>query len=350
MAELSLMNGPGGKNKGIRWQFLGLLTVLIYSPLLPAEGEKKNEVAVARAAVQQETLTGFTRARTQLTLSAEASGKVVEVNGDVGDVIEGDRPFACLDPTFADLEIRANQAEIASLRVDAQHFRKQVRRFSRLLKQNSSSESQLDDAQHSLDKAYSQIEALKVQAETLQERRKRLCVTAPAGWRVIERRVEPGQWVNTGQPLVELGDFSRLLIPFALTLDEYRALLAREQGLTLRLSELNLQVAANIEKISPAFDQASRKIQVELQIADGLTQPRGGLRAELDLQIPLHSGAVLLPSAALQQGYEEHWLTRANGERINVVYLGRVSTADGDWVRITSSQVKPGDRFLIGTR
>ncbi|MEN8180244.1 MAG: efflux RND transporter periplasmic adaptor subunit [Pseudomonadota bacterium] len=323
------------------------LLTFVLGIMLVAQHSHARELVVAQAATQRETLSGFTRARTHLVLSSEASGKVLRVNADVGDVIPADGPFACLDPTYIDLEIRANQTEMASLRVDARHFSKQVKRFNQLLKQNSSSESQLDDAQHNLDKALSQLSSLKIQDEILQERKRRSCVVAPEGWRVVRRHVEVGQWINTGEPMVEVGDFSRLLVPFALSSDEFQALEARTDTLTLRLPEQNLQVAARIERVSPAFDEASRKIYVELEIADGEIQPRGGLRAELGLDIPLRSGAVLLPASALAERYEERWLTRPDGGQISVVYLGSSKVMGSEWVRVTSPEVEPGDRFQL---
>ncbi len=328
-------------------QLIGLLVALIYAPIMLAVAPAEEGVAAARAALQRETLSGFTRARTHLVLSAEASGKVLQVNADVGDVISPDQPFACLDPTYIDLEIRANQAEMASQRVDARYFRKQVKRFSQLLKQSSSSESQLDEAQHNLDKTLNQLTSLKIQHEILQERKRRLCVVAPEGWRVVRRHVEVGQWINTGEPVVELGDFSRLLIPFALSAGEFQALEARMDSLSLRLPEQNLQVAARIERVSPAFDAASRKIYVELEIADGEVEPRGGLRAELELDIPMRSGAVLLPAKAVSERYEEYWLTRPDGQEVSVVYLGRSRLMEGDWVRVISPRIKPGDLFRL---
>jgi RND family efflux transporter MFP subunit len=335
------------RRSGLLRQAIYALCVLLCLPSIPVAGETEEGTAVARAAVQQETLSGFTRARTRLVLSAEAAGKVIQVNGDVGDEITADQPFACLDPTYLDLEIDANQAEVDSLLVDVKHFRKQVKRLTQLLKQNSSSESQLDEAQHSLDKALSQIQALQVQAETLAERKRRLCVTAPAGWRVVQRHVEVGQWINLGQPVVEVGDFTRLLVPFALSVDEFQALQTRQEHLSLKLPDLALQVPARIERVSPAFDAVSRKIYVELEIDDGELPHRGGIRTELDLKIPLRSGAVLLPAKALNERYEEYWLTRVSGEEIRVVYLGHASGMKGDWVRVISPQIKPGDRFLI---
>lgn len=335
-----------GRRRPLR-QIIGLLAVPICLLLMMADGQAEEELVVARTAMQRETLSGFTRARTHLVLSAEASGKVLQVNADVGDVIPPDQTFTCLDPTYIDLEIRANQAEMASQQVDARHFRKQVRRFSQLLKQSSSSESQLDEAQHNLDKTLSQLTSLKIQHEILRERKRRLCVVAPEGWRVVRRHVEVGQWINTGEPVVELGDFSRLLIPFALSGDEFQALEARVDSLSLRLPEQNLRVAARIERVSPAFDEASRKIYVELEIADGEVPTRGGLRVELDLDIPLRSGAVLLPAKALSESYEEHWLTRPDGEQVSVVYLGRSKVMGSEWVRVISPDVAAGDQFQL---
>ncbi len=328
-------------------QLIGMIIPVLLGLLFLAPMAQAQDWVAAEAAIQRETFSGFTRERTRLVLSSEASGRVQRVNADVGDVISGDEPFACLDPTFLDLEIRANQAEIASLQVDVRHFRKQVKRFSQLLKKNSSSESQLDDAQHNLDKTLSQLAALKIQGETLQERSRRLCVTAPKGWVVIKRHIEVGQWINAGEAVVEVGDFSRLLVPFAFSSEEFKALRAQADELTLRLNELNHQAIAKIERISPAFDAASRKIYVELEIPGTDIPARGGLRAELELDIPLNSGAVLLPAKALTQRFEEHWLTRVNGDKVSVVYLGQSRVKDGDWVRVSSPQVKPGDKFLL---
>jgi len=198
-------------------QLIGMIIPLLLGLWFNVPAVQAQDWVVAQAAMQRETFSGFTRERTRLVLSAEASGRVLQVNADVGDVLSADQSFACLDPTFLDLEMRTNQAEIAGLQVDVRHFRKQVKRFSQLLQQHSSSESQLDDAQHNLDKTLSQLAALKIQSEILQERRRRLCVTAPHGWVVIKRHLEAGQWINAGEPVVEVGDFSRLLVPFALS-------------------------------------------------------------------------------------------------------------------------------------
>jgi RND family efflux transporter MFP subunit len=322
---------------------LPLLMLLLPLPALAAQLQS----VAARVATQQETLTGFTREAALLVVSTEVAGRVERVTADVGDRLEKGTSFACLDTTFIDLEIRANQAEQQRLQVDITHYSKQVKRFSRLLQQKSSSQSQLDESERALQSSRAQLVASQVQAQILRERRQRHCVAGPAGWRVIERHVEPGQWLNIGTPVVTLGDYSRLIVPFALNNAEFTVLERQAGDLKLRLPDRGGEVTAQIEHVSPAFDPVSRKIQVELAIEQPMQQPRGGIRAELRLELPASSGTVLLPRAALSERYEQHWLTRADGEQLKVVYLGVASGVEGEWVRVAAPGLKAGDRFQL---
>jgi RND family efflux transporter MFP subunit len=313
--------------------------------LLTAVAYAEEALVTAQPAFQQELLSGFTRERTRLVLSAETSGRVVEVNGDVGDVTAEGEPFACLDPTFIDLELAANRAERKAQEVDLVYFRKEVKRIRQLLAQKSSSESQLDVAVRDLDRIRVQLEAQEIAGRTLQERKQRHCIRPPAGWRIISRQVEPGEWINAGEPVVVVGDYRTLLVPFALSMDEYQALQARGDELSLRLPQQGGEVSASLLRVSPAFDETSRKIAVELEIGEGIEARRGGLRAELALAIPLNSGAVVVPESALLQRYEQYWLKRPDGEAVRVVYLGRDTGPQGSAVRVTAPEVKAGDRF-----
>jgi len=311
--------------------------------LLPFQTMAEPQLATAEAATQQQVLTGYTRARTVLTLSAEESGRIEQVFADIGDSVPGEGRFTCLDATILKLEQQGIQAEQARVKVDIKHFRKQVNRYRSLMEHNSSAQIQLDESLRSLDSTVQQLEGLKIQHQVLAERIQRLCVFAPSGWLVMERLVEPGQWVTKGQQVARVGDFSELLIPFALSSAEFRALQQIEE-LRVRLPELGVDLAAHVERISPAFDETSRKIRVELEVSDGLENRRGGLRAELRLRLPLSSGAVVLPRAAISERYEQHWLKREDGSEVKVVYLGR----DGpDRVRVVSPDIAPGQRFQL---
>jgi RND family efflux transporter MFP subunit len=323
--------------------------ILLFSLLLgltPWGLSAADNFVTAKTAVQREIHTGFTRARTHLVLSAETAGRIAEVNADMGDVI-GEAPFACLDQTFIDLELAGNQSERDALQVDLNYFQKEVKRIRQLLQQNSSSQSQFDTAKRNLNKTQVQLASLKIDEKNLQERKRRHCIQAPAGWQVIRRHVEPGQWVNAGEPVVEVGDYRSLLVPFSLTLSEYQSLQDKGEGLSVYLPDQESEVPARLLRTSPAFDEASRKITLDLEISEGVSPLRGGLRVELGVEIPLRTGAVRVPQAALIQRYEQYWLKRPDGSEVRVVYLGGNNGAQGEWVSVVSPEVKPGDRFLL---
>jgi len=309
-----------------------------------------DRLATALPAERTVMLTGFTRARTVMDLSAETSGKVEKVFADVGDKIPDEGKFACLDSTFVDLDIAINRYEMARIGVEMRFFEKQVGRYRQLVDKRSSAQLQLDEVERSLAASGHQLEKLNLQDRVLKERKRLYCITAPPGWLVIERFVEPGEWLSTGNPVAKIGDFSRLVVPFALAMAEYRALLDASKDLHLHLPDIGVTVPAQVGRISPGFDAESRKIKVEIQIDGGMERLRGGVRAELSLIVPSRSDVVLVPENAVQERYEEFWLQRADGEEVRVVYLGRAGaeTEDGmPLVRVRSPEVAPGDRFRL---
>jgi membrane fusion protein (multidrug efflux system) len=328
----------GRRHRQVVFVLLGLPAVLLSSPL----GAEAPETVVVQTSTQQVAVTGYTRARRRMPLTVETAGRVLEVNGEVGDPIPDSGIYTCVDGTFTRLELDANQARQHQLQADVAYFRKETRRYRDLMERRTTSQSELDSVQHDLDSHRFQLKALQVEAQRLEEELERCCVKAPPGWRVIGRSVEPGQWVAAGTQVGEVGDFSTLLIPLALDPDELKTLQSSER-LQVTLDDLGITVPAAIERISPAFDPKTRKVNVDLLIAQGLTQPRGGLRATLVLQVPDTTGSVLVPERALTESYEQRYLVREKGERVPVVVLGE---AGEGLVRVNAPAVSPGDRFL----
>jgi RND family efflux transporter MFP subunit len=298
--------------------------------------------AVARPAPQEITLTGFTRARAEMALVSEAAGRCREVTAEVGEAIGAQGVFARLDATFTRLELEANLVEQKRLASRVDYLATEARRARKLVAKKSQAQAKLDAREQELDQARLQLAALKVQEKTLRERLARHTIPAPSGWRIIRRMVEPGQWVAQGQTVARAGDFRTLLVPLALTPAELEALRARRE-ITLRLPRLGRRVEAAIERVSPAFDPATRKINLDLAIAGGLPEMRGGLLAELTLELPDPAGAVLVPAAAVSERYQEHWLTTAGGQRLRVVVLG--PGPEEGWLRVSAPGLEPGQEL-----
>ncbi|WP_207263670.1 efflux RND transporter periplasmic adaptor subunit [Desulfovibrio sp. Huiquan2017] len=309
-------------------------------PDKPAHGE----TFTARSADRRSSLTGFTRARSAMSLVAEESGRVVKVQADVGDALGRTGLFAELDTTFIRLDLAANRADQERLKSDLDYNRKEMDRYKALVKTDTAPQSTLDANVRAHQAALQQLRAKQVEEQVLLERLKRFSLVGPPGWKVIARDIEPGEWVTKGETVAELGRYDILLVPFALTSEEYRALKALGNTVVLRLTDLGGTVAARVARVSPGFDPATRKINVDLEIVEGDFEFRGGVRTELGLVLPDPGGAVVVPESALVKAYEEYFLVPPGGDRVRVVLLG--SAGDG-LRRVSGPDVHPGDVFLL---
>lgn len=281
-----------------------------------------NDLFKAEDAVHVVSLTGFTRARATMEVISEVAGRCLSVAADVGQTIGPDGVFARLDDVFVRLDMDSNQVEQKRLRSRVAYLDKEVERRVVLVRRKSEPQSKLDALEQDLDQARQQLKALQVQAKVLAERRARFTIKAPVGWIVTERALEPGEWVGEGALLARLGDYGTLVVPLALTPDEYRALLNLPRPMTLSVPAEDKKVRASIYRVSPAFDPKTRKLNLELAIKNGLSQMRGGIRLELKLPMRDPSGAILVPPGALTERYQEHWLTKKDGSQVKVVRLG----------------------------
>lgn len=309
-----------------------------------SQNQPEHETFIAQPAFRKSTLTGFTRARRSMTLVSEESGRVETVVADVGDTLGEEGVFARLDTTFIELELSGNRVDQERLKGDYEYYRKEMERYRKLVKTKNAAQSTLDANVRAHQAALQQLRAKQIEERVLVERIERYTLKGPPGWKVVTRYIEPGEWVLRGERVAELGQYDVLLVPYALTSSEYSFLRDSSGPLELRLTDLDTTVQASVAKVSPGFDQQTRKIPVDLEITEGSFQFRGGLRTELELELPDPNGAVLVPASALVKAYEEYFLIKPDGERVNVVYLG--GTKD-NMRRVRGENVEAGDRFRL---
>ncbi|NOQ16300.1 MAG: efflux RND transporter periplasmic adaptor subunit [Methyloprofundus sp.] len=323
---------------------LFVLILWLSSPICQAENSSFVSV---QPAFQTITLSGFTRARRSMPIASEISGKITHIYADIGDEIPKNGIFACLDNTFIKLDIAATENSIAQHGVDLKYLTKQVQRHKKLVKTRSAAISLLDDLIRQKELAYRAIQSAKIEKQKLKETKRRHCIKAPKGWVVTERSIEQGQWIDIGTPIAQANNYKQLLIPLTLTAMELDALQQKPKQFTIYLPEYKREVSATIERISPAFDEHSHKIRVDILVQDTSIQQRSGIRAELALDIPDQMNTFLIPKKALDERFEEVWLTRKNGKKIRVMLQGYLND---DIAKISASNIQIGDQFQLQHR
>jgi RND family efflux transporter MFP subunit len=343
----------------MRRRRLGVLLLCV--GLAPTTGLASADTAgpalvAAVPAMREIALMGFTRARAEVPLVAETDGRVSEIFADVGERIDEGGRFAQQDTTFLRLDLEEIGVQEKRLGSQVEFDQREVARFRELVRQNSASASQLDALEQSLRDNRHALAALDVRRRMLEERLARATIDAPVGWSVTARGIEPGQWVRGGETVGRAADFSTLLVPFALTPEQFAELDRARSDLALEMLDPGAdtdaaagprRVPARIHRVNPSFDPETRKIAVELALSEPIQPARGGLRVRLRVRLPEATGAVSLPPAALSSSYEESWIVREDGTRVSALPLGP-DALNPALLRVTAPGLKPGDRVRIG--
>jgi len=297
------------------------------------------------------TLTGFTRPQTFLDLTPEVTGRCIEIRADVGDPVPDDTVFARIDSTFIALKLQANALARARTEKSLAFEKKQVDRYRKLVTTKASAQTRLEELELQYEQTLLSLQELETEQEQLRETLARHTLHAPAGWLVIERRIEPGEWVRAGQPVAGVGDYQNLVVPVVLRPEELHYLQSADT-FSLSIVDNDIQGTGTLRRIAPNFDPVTRKTKADIALSDAtlkkIPDKRGGLRVEIPvlLKDPMH--AFLLPAEAVEERYDENWLTRENGETFRVIVLGpelSLAADNGKRLRIVSKEIKEGDRF-----
>ena len=309
----------------------------------------QNGIFAAKPAMRQVTLTGYTRARHVIDIISEEAGRCLRVTADTGEKIGKNGLFVELDKTFINLAIEKNRINQEQQKNMVAYQGKEVRRYEKLMKRRTVAQSELDGLQNRLDQSGFRLQTLKLEEAVLKEHRFRHLISVPPGWTITRRAVEPGAWIPIGKQVGTAADFKTLLIPFSLSPEEMNALKKIDGPIDLYFPDEGregIKIDSSVERISPAFEPETRKISVDLIVTKGLSIMRGGLRTELtlELELPDISGALLVPTIALSERYEDFWLTRENGEKVSVALLGHGAQGIS---RVRSPKINPGDKFKV---
>ena len=173
---------------------------------------------------------------TEVIISSETSGKIVQFNPAEGTMLEKGDLIAVVDTTIPVLQTAEINASMKSVRtrissVNAQNeiFRQQIenlnvniKRISNMLKDEAATQKQYDDLTGQVAVLQKQISANNTQKEsvtaelgvleskkaTLNEQIRRSCVRSPLSGTIIEKYSEAGEITTTGKPIVKIADLS----------------------------------------------------------------------------------------------------------------------------------------------
>lgn len=287
------------------------------------------------------TFTGTTRPQQQVVIRSRVDGQITLLTADVGDSVTDGDVIAQLEADLltvqanqAEAELRAQQSEVAQAQAsvsdartaletarlqlrqaetDADRLRRLAEAGAVAIQEAEQAQLAVDTAQQVLRSAEEQIrtrqEAVNVATErvdaqqaALDETQEQLAfalVRSPLSGTVLSRLVETGDYVESGEELLQIGDLSQLKVIIEIS-DRQLAQVALGQPVNVQLDALpEDSVAGQITQIAPVADSASRLIPVEITMPNQTRRLGSGLLARVRLQEG-ESDRVTIPTDALE--------------------------------------------------
>lgn len=367
---------------------LYLLQRTIRGPEVPAVKPQRGAV------VQKVVASGQIIPHTRVNLTSQVMGNVAEVLVQEGDSVQAGQILVQIASGEATAQVEQAQAayELAQAKADQfqgvsarlsreslrqaevkmRQARLDVKREEELARVNASTQEALEQARSALQLAESSYQSAMAQAKATapqgsdsrmalaaveqshgvlaaaEAKLAQFRITAPMAARVIQRRVEPGDGMQPGTPLLVLASLDA---PRARVQVDEKYLSLMREGLVARVSAdayPGRPFDAKVERIAPAVNQERGSIEVQLIIAEAPPFLRFDMSASVEIITNSAEGALMLPIEAVQSAATEQafvYIVEKGKVEKRAITLG----LRGDTVVEIASGLNPDDTVLVPT-
>lgn len=260
---------------------------------------------------------GFLRADRDVTIAAEQPGRVLALPVAEGAPVDAGAPVAHLDDTSA--RARADAARAT--------FRERSLDPASPAAERERAEAALREAEHAL--------------------RQHHPTAAFRG--IVERhRVEEGQYVVPGSPLVDLIDLSVLLLDASVDAEMVR-FVAPGASIPVEVPALGAEGRREglVRRVANRADPGTRRFSIEIEIR-GAPAWRAGMYAEAEFRTRVADAALTIPKSAVRRIFEESgvFVVRGGVARYLPVALEGIPGRDDRW-RVADGPLREGDTLVV---
>lgn len=207
---------------------------------------------------------GTVEAVREAVLSAQTSGRVASVEVDVNDRVSAGQVLLRLTLVEQQAGVDAARARLRATEAAAVEAERQFQRFASLARDRYVSGAQLDQARAARDAAGAARDAARAQVSAAGQNADYTTVRAPYAGIVAARRVEPGETVGPGQPLLTVYAPDDLRIEVRVPQSAADAIRAKPQARVV--FDDGRSVDAREVVVHPTADPASHSVPVRVAL------------------------------------------------------------------------------------
>lgn len=314
---------------------------------------------------------GVVEPESTVEVKSKASGEVLTVKAETGDVVEAGSLLVEIDKRTPRNRLAETQAALAAAQARAKIAKTQMERAERLHKSQTLTQADYEQTQLEYANAESAVVSANVAVENARITLEDTDVRAPITGTIIEKTVEPGtviasttQNVSGGTTLMKMADLTTVQVRTRVDETDIGKIKPGMRTKVTVAAYPNQPFDGEVLKIEPQalVEQNVTQFSVLIKIANksGLLKP--GMNAEVEIEIANTDGVPVVPTAALRAdtdvpmtavmlGVDEEKLRKqiwpngapAGAERKNVVSIGgrQIELPDGvDAAKVTALMEK----------
>lgn len=276
------------------------------------------------------TAVGSVSATSGITVTAELSGVVEMIGFDSGQEVKKGDLLISLDTSTERAQLRSAQAQAELSRISFERAKK--------LRSNQTV------AQSELDAAEAQFLEASAQVENIESIIAKKEIRAPFSGTVGIRKMNEGQFINAGTPIVSLQSLGSMFVDFSLPQQMISDLKPGMKVEVVSDSYPGKTFEGKLTAINPEIDVATRSVKLRGTFENAEGALRAGMFVSVSVFLPGEQDVVLIPATAiLYAPYGESVFVISEGDNGKVVTRSfvRIGEARGDFVSILDG-LEPG--------
>jgi RND family efflux transporter MFP subunit len=272
---------------------------------------------------------GLVEATRQSTVSAQISGRIKEINFDVGDRVKKGQVILRIDERETAQALAGSNAQVMQAQATLQNAKANYERSKQLFEQKFISQAALDKSQADYQIARAQAAASEAGAGQASLARGYSDVIAPYGGVVAARLVEVGEMVTPGKPMMVGFDPSEMRV--IVNVPQYKLQdIGAHPKVVVEVPSLNRWIKAASITVQPLADVRTHSTQVRVNLPANEAGVYPGMFVRAHFVVGKADRLVIPISAVLHRSevVAVYVMDEKGGIRLRQVRLGE-ATADG---------------------
>lgn len=349
---------------------LKLITILCFTAVLTTACSHKDknaagpEMTVDVAEVTADSVMlhndypGYLKADKTVDVVARVNGTLMSKNYTDGQLVSRGQVLFTIESTrYADAVNQAS-AQLATARSQYEYASSHYAAVRRALESNAVSQMEVSQAQSAMEQAEAAIKAAEAELTTARTNLGYCTVRAPSSGRITDAKADVGAYVGgEGMPVVlaTIYDDSSLAAVFSIEDAEYQQMVSRlgtnpsPQFTTVSLEfeqPLPHNYIGRLSYLSPDVNTSTGTLKMKAKVENPYGELRDGMFVTVSVPTGFDPHAMMVKDASLGTDQLGRYLYIVNDSNKVVYTPVKVGELVADTMRIVSSGVKPGDRYV----